>query len=56
MLGEVTPKMALAVAQSNAVRFLLPFNSCNTRIVGVREQSVAVQIDEIVKEIKKIDK
>ena len=56
MLGEVTPKMALAIAQSNAVRFLLPFNTCNTRITGVREQSVAAQIEEIIKEIKIIDK
>ena len=32
MLGEVTPKMALAIAQSNALRLLLPFNTCNTRI------------------------
>jgi hypothetical protein len=56
ILGEVTPKMALAIAQSNAVRFLLPFNTCNTRITGVREQSVAAQIEEIIKEIKKFDK
>ena len=56
MLGEVTPKMALAIAQSNALRFLIPFNTCNTRIIGVKEQSVAAQIEEIIKEIKKIDK
>ena len=56
MLGEVTPKMALAVAQCNGIRFLLPFNSCNTRIVGVLEQSFATQIEEVVKEIKKFVK
>ena len=54
MLGEVTPAMALAVAQSSAIRFLIPFNSCNTRIAGVREQSIAAQIDEIVKEVKNL--
>ncbi len=54
MLGEVTPKMALSVAQSNAIRFLLPFNTCNTRIIGVNERNVSVQIEEVVNEIKKI--
>ncbi len=54
MLGEVTPLMAKAVAQSNAIRFLIPVNICNIRIVGVREQNVAAQIEEIVKEIKKL--
>ena len=56
MLGEVTPLMAKAVAQSKAVRFLIPFNTCNTRIVGVREQSIAAQVDEIVNEVKKLGK
>lgn len=54
MLGEITPTMALAVAQSNATRFLIPFNTCNTRIAGVGGQSVAGHIDEIINELKKI--
>lgn len=56
MLGEVTPAMALAVAQSSAVRLLLPFNTCNTRIIGVKEQSISAQIEEAIKEINKICK
>lgn len=54
MLGEITPGIALAVAQSSAVRFLIPFNSCNTRIAGVGGQSVSGHIDEIINEVKKI--
>ena len=33
--GEITPKMALAVAQSNAVRILVPFSHCNNIIAGI---------------------
>ena len=54
MLGEVTPKMAVAVAQSNAVRLLIPFNTCNTKIAGVGGQTVAGHIDEIINELKKL--
>ena len=46
MLGEITPLMALSIAQSNATRLLLPFNTCNTRIVGVKEQTISAQIQE----------
>ena len=54
MLGEVTPLMVLSIAQSNATRLLLPFNTCNTRIVGVKEQTISAQIQETVNEIKKM--
>ena len=32
ILGELSPKMANAVGQSDALRILIPFDSCNTRI------------------------
>ena len=35
MLGEVTPKMAVAVGQSRGKRFLIPSNQCDNIIVGV---------------------
>ena len=31
-LGELSPKMANASGQSDALRILIPFDSCNTRI------------------------
>ena len=37
LLGEITPKMALAVAQSDAKRVLIPFNHCDNVIVGVND-------------------
>ena len=53
LLGEVTPKMALAVAQSNAKRILIPFNHCDNIIVGISDFNTASLIQDAVDEIKK---
>ena len=54
LLGEITPKMALAVAQSNAKRILIPFNHCENIIAGVSDLSVGKLIQSAVEEIRKI--
>ena len=54
MLGEVTPKMALAVAQSSAARILIPFNHCDNMIVGVSDLNTGKLIQEAISEIKKL--
>ena len=36
LLGEVTPAMAVAIAQSAARRVLIPVEGCGTAVVGVR--------------------
>ncbi|MBQ9827604.1 MAG: DUF3842 family protein [Lachnospiraceae bacterium] len=51
--GEVTPDMALAVAQSSARRVLIPFNQCDNIIAGVSDLSTSVLIKSAVNEIKK---
>lgn len=53
MLGEVTPQMALAVAQSSAKRILIPFNHCDNIIVGIPDFGTASLIQSAVNEIKK---
>ena len=53
MLGEVTPKMALAVAQSSAKRILIPFNHCDNIIAGISDFSIGALIQSAVDEIKK---
>ena len=35
MLGEITPRMAVAVGQSSAKRILIPVNLCDNIVVGV---------------------
>lgn len=53
LLGEVTPAMALAVAQSRAKRILIPFNHCDNVIAGVSDLSPSTLIREALEEIKK---
>jgi len=52
MLGEVTPEMALSVAQSNAKKILIPFNNCNICVAGVTAKNVSSYVNETVNMIK----
>jgi len=52
LLGEVTPKMAVAVGQSAAKRILIPVNHCDNIVVGVPDLSVGRLIQAAVEEIK----
>lgn len=54
LYGEITPAMALAVAQSSARRVLIPFNHCDNIIAGVSDLSVGRLIQCAVEEIKKV--
>lgn len=54
MYGEVTPKIAAAVAQSNAKRVLIPFNHCDNIIVGVSDFSMGKLVQNAVDEISKM--
>ena len=38
MLGELTPRMAAAIAESPAQKILIPLNRCNLFIVGIRDE------------------
>jgi hypothetical protein len=53
MLGEITPKMAEAIAVSDAVRIMIPFNTCNNIIAGVTEKSTGKLISLAVAQLKK---
>lgn len=52
MLGEVTPAMALSVAQSKAAKILIPFNHCGCTVVGVQDAGTAQLIQQAVECIK----
>ena len=51
LLGEVTPVMAMAVGQSDAVRVLIPMNRCDTLVAGVGEKAMGELIEDGVKKI-----
>lgn len=51
--GEITPKMAVAVAQSNAKRILIPFNHCDNIIAGISDCSTGTLVQKAIEEIQK---
>ena len=54
MLGEITPQMAAAVAQSNAMRILIPFDHCDNIIVGVPETSMKALVRQAVDVLRQV--
>ena len=54
MLGEITPRMAAAVAQSGAKRILIPFNHCDNLIAGVSNTSVSALLQEAVSILRQL--
>lgn len=53
-LGEVTEKMALAVAKAEAVRILIPVNKCDHFVVGVSKGGTASLIEEAILRLREI--
>ena len=53
LLGEVTPRMAVAVGQSAAKRILIPVNHCANFIVGVAEIGMQRLMDAMLTELEK---
>lgn len=49
MMGEVTSKMAAAVAGCRARKFLLPLTQENVEMVGVKHEPLPHLVDQIVK-------
>lgn len=54
MLGEVTPHMAVAVGQADAVRMLLPVNKCDNLIVGISEISVTDILQDVLSKVRSL--
>lgn len=54
MLGEITSRMANAVAQSNAKRILIPVNHCDNIVVGVADLNIGKLIQAVICELKKL--
>lgn len=48
MLGEVTPAMAIAIAQANVPKLLLPVNHCNNIVIGVKDLTLSKLVAEAV--------
>lgn len=51
MLGEITPRMAEAVASADVPVLLIPMNRCNTQVMGVESRKLGEYIKEVVVKI-----
>ena len=56
LFGEITPKMAVAVGQSDAVRILLPVNKCTNLVAGVSDLNMTTIIDDVISKAKDLIK
>jgi len=54
MLGELTPIMAKAVAESPAIKVLIPLNRCNIQIAGTKEEPLPHYIDDAINMVRDI--
>jgi len=54
MMGELTPLMAAAIAESPARKILIPLNRCNIEIAGVKNEPLPYYIEHAVEMVKKI--
>ena len=52
LLGEITPKMAVAVGQSKALKLLLPMGRCNNQVVGVKDATMSELVKETIERLK----
>ena len=54
LLGEITPKMAVAVGQSRAVKVLIPLNKCETLVAGISDVSTSTLLDDALEKIRAV--
>lgn len=52
LFGEITPAMAVAVGQADAVRILLPMNKCENLVAGVASLNTASLIADAMAKLK----
>ncbi|MBR2861197.1 MAG: DUF3842 family protein [Clostridia bacterium] len=56
LLGEVTPNMAMAIGQADAVRILIPVNKCNNLVAGVNSGNISVLVSDAIEKLKDVYK
>ena len=51
LLGEVTERMALAIAKADAVRILIPLNKCDNLVAGVPNLNTGALIADAISKL-----
>ncbi|MBQ1351484.1 MAG: DUF3842 family protein [Oscillospiraceae bacterium] len=54
LFGEVTPAMALAVGQADAIRILIPINKCENYIAGVQNLSLGALMEDVMETLDQV--
>lgn len=54
LLGELTPLMAKAVAESPAKKILIPMNKCSIAVAGVQAKTLPHYIDDAIEMVKSL--
>jgi len=54
MMGELTPKMAEAIASSPATKCLLPLKILEVEIIGIPKEPLPHLVDQLIKRIQEI--
>ena len=54
MLGEISPKMAMAISSSKAEKILIPTSKCSIHVAGLTDLPTAQYMEEIPGLVKKI--
>ena len=52
MIGEITPLIARTIAQADAKRIMIPFNTCDNYISGVSDLSMSHLISDAITQLK----
>ena len=56
LFGEITPQMAVAVGQADAVRILLPVNKCDNLVAGISDLNMTTIIADVISKVKELVK
>ncbi|KUK35882.1 MAG: hypothetical protein PWQ99_228 [Clostridia bacterium] len=54
MRGELTAKMAEAIAKSNAQKFLLPLTLSKVEVIGVEPEPLPHQVEKLINRLKEL--
>jgi NAD(P)-dependent dehydrogenase (short-subunit alcohol dehydrogenase family) len=54
MMGELTPKMAEAIASSSAMKCLLPLKLSEVEIIGAPKEPLPHLVDQLIKRIQEL--
>ena len=54
MMGELTPRMAEAIASSPATKYLLPLKTSDLEIIGAPKEPLPHLVDQMIKRIQEI--